>query len=156
MSSKTNCIKNGIPYYRIRRTVGKKLNKDGLWVDDVKEFYGKNKSEAEEKYETYKDKRKVGLSSERKFFGVMADFYIYQVFINDSRFFPGTKERYEQVYRLYIKPIETAGLLLEKVSTHDLQRFYNTVDCSNATLRAIHNIMGHFYKYLEKEGYYRT
>lgn len=156
MASKTNCIKNGIPYYRIRRTVGKKLNKDGQWVDDIKEFYGKNKSDAEQKYEAYKKKKNAGMTLEKKFFGVMADFFIYQVFMNDSRFSAGTKERYEQVYRLYIKPMKTAGLLLEKVTTQELQYFYNTVNCSNATLKAIHNIMGHFYKYLEKEGYCRN
>lgn len=135
MASKTNCIKNGIPYYRIRRTVGKKLNKDGIWVDDVKEFYGKNKSDAESKFEAFNNKRSAGLVSERSYFGEMADFYLYQVFMHDSRFASGTKERYEQVYRLYIKPFEATGLPLEKVTTQHLQSFYNTVICSNSSLK---------------------
>ncbi len=41
MASKTNCIINGKAYYRIRRKIGVKLNKQGLWVDDIKHFYGK-------------------------------------------------------------------------------------------------------------------
>jgi integrase len=156
MASKTNCIKNGIPYYRIRRTVGKKLDSKGIWVDDVKEFYGRNKSDAESKYEAYKLKRTSGLSSEKQHFGVMADFYVYNVFMNDGRFSAGTKERYEQVHRNYIKTCDIAGNLLENVRALDMQQFYNTVNCSNATLKAIHNLMCHFYKYLDKEGYCRN
>ncbi len=156
MASKTNCIKNGIPYYRIRRTVDKKLNKNGIWVDDIKEFYGKNKKDAEAKYEAFKAKRSAGLSSEKQHFGIMLDFYIYKVFIHDGRFSPGTKERYEQVHRNYIKPANISGCSLEELKSIDIQQFYNTVNCSNATLRAIHNVMCHFYKYLEKEGYCRN
>lgn len=153
MANKTNCIKNGIPYYRLRRTVGKKLNSSGLWVDDIKEFYGKNKKEAEAKYEDFKKKRNAGLSSEKQFFGIMADFFVYSILMNDSRFSAGTKERYEEVYRNYIKPSSIAGLPLPEVLSLDLQNLYNGLDCTNATLRSIHNVMKHFYKYLEKEGY---
>ncbi|QIB68565.1 site-specific integrase [Aminipila butyrica] len=156
MANKTNCIKNGIPYYRIRRTVGKKLNKDGIWVDDIKEFYGKNKSDAEAKYEDFKTKRSAGLSSEKQHFGVIADFFVYNVFLNDGRFTSTTKERYEQVYRKYVKQSRIAGMKLDEVKTLEMQEFYNTVDCSDSTLKAINNIMGHLYKYLEKEGYSRN
>ncbi|WP_324823098.1 site-specific integrase [Sinanaerobacter sp. ZZT-01] len=153
MASKTNCIKNGIPYFRIRRTIGKKLNNKGLWVDDIKEFYGKNKKEAEAKYEEFKKKRHAGLSSEKQFFGIMSDFFVYSILMNDSRFSSGTKERYEEVYRNYIKPSKIAGLPLTEIFSLDLQNLYNALDCTNATLRSIHNVMKHFYKYLEKEGY---
>lgn len=156
MASKTNCTKNGIPYYRIRRTVGKKLNKQGLWVDDVKEFYGKNKSDAEAKYNSFRAKRSAGLSSDKQHFGVMLDFYVYKVFMKDGRFSAGTRERYEEVHRNYIKPCGISGCVLDEVKTMDIQEFYNTVNCSNATLQAIHNLLCHFYKYLEKEGYCRN
>ncbi len=156
MASKTNCIKNGIPYYRIRRTVGKKLNQKGVWVDDIKEFYGKNKSDAESKYEDFKARRTSGLSSDKQHFGVMADFFIYNVFLKDSRFAAATRERYEQVYRKYVKQSVIAGMKLDEVKALEMQEFYNAVDCSDSTLKAINNIMGHLYKFLEKEGYCRN
>ena len=53
MAKKTNCTINGRKYYKISRKVGMKLNKNGIWVDDRKTFYGASKSEAEEKYDTY-------------------------------------------------------------------------------------------------------
>ncbi|MEI3355721.1 MAG: hypothetical protein V8R81_01310 [Clostridia bacterium] len=37
MAVKTNCVKNGVPYYRIHRKI------NGKYED----FYGKNKSDAE-------------------------------------------------------------------------------------------------------------
>ena len=35
MAKKTNYVSNGKECYRIRATVGKKLDKHGIWVDDV-------------------------------------------------------------------------------------------------------------------------
>ena len=49
MASKTNVVINGKTYYRVRKTIGYK--DDGSPV--LKSFYGKNKSEAEEKAEQY-------------------------------------------------------------------------------------------------------
>ena len=57
MAKKTNCVINGKEYFRIYRKVGKKKNKDGLWVDDRKAFYGSCKSEAEAKYNEYMRKK---------------------------------------------------------------------------------------------------
>lgn len=156
MAYKTNCIKNGIPYYRITKTVGKKQNKKGVWVDNKKEFYGKNKKEAEAKFLEYQKQKQAGISTDQQYFGIIADFYVYSVFINDSKYSMGTKERYDQVYRKYIKPSFLGGQLIQSITSSMIQNFYNELNCSSSTLRAINNIMGHLFKYLEKEGYCRN
>ena len=53
MASKTNFKVNGKEYYRISRTVGKKLNENGVEVPVVKQFTGKSKKEAQAKYEEF-------------------------------------------------------------------------------------------------------
>lgn len=157
MASKTNCTINGRNYYRIRRKVGVKLNKEGLWVDDIKPFYGKNKSDAERQYQEYKESRKLGIPTDvKQYFGISFDFFVYEVMVIDTKFSSGTRKRYETVYRLYIKTSELSGKLLSEVNSSDIQKFYNAVDCSSATLRSIHNVMGHFFTYLEKQGISRN
>lgn len=53
MSKRTNCTKNGVDYYKINRKVGKKINKNGKLVSEMKTFYGHSRKEAEEKYLDY-------------------------------------------------------------------------------------------------------
>nr|WP_315022969.1 tyrosine-type recombinase/integrase [uncultured Aminipila sp.] len=157
MASKTNCVINGKAYYRIRRKVGVKLNKEGLWVDDIKPFYGKNKSDAERQYQEFQESKKLGMPKDTKqYFGIAFDFFVYQVLVIDTRFANGTREKYESAYRLYIKPSFLSGNLLNDVQTADIQKFYNEVDCSQSILKSIHNVMGHFYKYLQHQGLSRN
>ena len=62
MARKTNCTINGKDYYRIYRKVGMKVNKDGIWVDDRKAFYGSSKKEAEQQYQEYMKRKESGLN----------------------------------------------------------------------------------------------
>lgn len=156
MASKTNCMKNGVPYYRIRRKVGKKLNKKGVWVDDNKDFYGKNKSDAERKYEAYMAKREAGIVKDNQYFGIMADHFITNVFLPDTNYSHGTKENYINAWNKYIKTYRVAGLLLDQIRSADLQALYNTLDCAPGALKSINNLMKLFYKYVEHEGYGRN
>lgn len=156
MASKTNCIKNGVPYYRIRRKVGKKLNKNGVWVDDNKDFYGKNKSDAERKFEAYMTKREAGIVKDNQYFGIMADHFITNVFLPDINYSHGTKENYINAWNKYIKTSRIAGLPLDQIRSADLQAIYNTLDCTPGALKSINNLMKLFYKYVEHEGYGRN
>ena len=81
MAKKTNCTINGKDYYRIYRKVGMKRDKRGLWVPDRKAFYGSCKSEAEAEYQKYIDRKKSGISGDRRIFGAIAEGYIYNVFV---------------------------------------------------------------------------
>ncbi len=156
MANKTNFVMaNGKKVYRIRRKVGMKRNKEGLWVDDIKTFIGKNKSEAESKYEAFKKDLDSGLTSEEKYFGQMADYYVYNVFLHDSSLAMSTREKYESAYKKHISNCPLAGIPLQRIKTLDIQNLYNSIDCSDSTLKAIHNLMRRFFSYLENGSYCR-
>ena len=55
MAVKTNCVKNGVPYFRIHRKI------NGKYED----FYGKNKSDAEEQYYERKKEAEIGNTNKR-------------------------------------------------------------------------------------------
>lgn len=151
MANKTNCIKNGVPYYRIRRKVGRKLNSNGVWVDDYKEFYGKNKSEAEAKYEAFRSNQKAGTTNQILFFGELADSFIREVFLKDSRYTEATKERYVNAYNNNLRGESITRIPITDIRSLDLQAAYNNLPCGPSTVRSIHNLMRHFFRYLENE-----
>lgn len=155
MAKKTNCTKNGVDYYRIRRKVGKKIDKNGYWVDDFKEFYGTSKKDAESQYAAHMEKKKAGLSGEVQYFGMLADQFIYNVFLKDKNIAPATKELYTDAWNNLIKTSPLAGLPLDQINSLTVQDLYNSLVCSRGTLKAAHNLLRRFYAYLEKEGHCR-
>lgn len=157
MARKTNCQKGNIEYYRINRVVGKRLNSENKWVPKYKDFYGISKSDAEAQYQAYIDKQKLGVTiDEKRCFGEVADYYIYEVLISDSKLSNGTRERYEGCYKTHIQKSTLVEKNVSTLQTSDLQAFYNELDCTQATLRTIHNVMKHMFKYLAKEGHCRN
>ena len=151
MANKTNCTKNGVDYYRVTKVIGKKLNKDGLWIDDRKEFYGKSKKDAEQKLQDYLDAQKKQTDNTR-FFGEVADYFVYNVFVN-SNAAEGTKEKYLRVYESIFRDSEISGKLIKDISSKDFQDIYNNASCAVSTIRAAHNILRRIYKYIDIEGY---
>lgn len=151
MANKTNCTINGKDYYRIRRKVGKKLNSKGVWVDDYKLFYGKNKSEAEAKFAAFMDNLNKGITNKPLHFGEMMDTFITEVFLKDSRYSDSTKTRYVNAYNSNLRDTSLAGLALSNIKSIDLQAAYNALTCGASTVRSLHNLVTHFYRYLENE-----
>lgn len=151
MANKTNCTINGKDYYRIRRKVGKKLNSKGVWVDDYKLFYGKNKSEAEAKFAAFMDNLNKGITNKPLHFGEMMDTFITEVFLKDSRYSDSTKTRYVNAYNSNLRESSLAGLALSNIKSIDLQAAYNALTCGASTVRSLHNLVTHFYRYLENE-----
>lgn len=156
MANKTNCMINGKEYYRIRRKVGKKINSKGVWVDDYKLFYGKNKSEAEAKYKAFMDNLNKGITNKPLHFGEMMDTFITEVFLKDSRYTDSTKTRYVNAYNNNLKESSLAGLALSSIKSIDLQAAYNSLTCGASTVRSLHNLVTHFYRYLENENICRN
>ena len=149
MASKTNITVGSRNYYRIRRTVGKKL-KDGQWVPDVKAFYGTGKLDAERKYQEYMESRKAGVDADA-FFGQAADRFMEDVFPKNPRYKDGTKLRYIQIYNTHIRTSELAGRKLSEIKTADVQRFYNSLDLPKGTMAGVHKVMRIIFRYFEAE-----
>lgn len=140
MASKTNITVGSRNYYRIRRTVGKKLNKDGKWVPDVKAFYGTGKLDAERKYQEYMESRKAGVDADA-FFGQAADRFMEDIFPKNPRYKDGTKLRYIQIYNTHIRTSELAGRKLSEIKTADVQHYLNTLSALGLTHSALSNVL---------------
>ena len=107
MAVKTNVNKNGNKYFRITRTIGHR--EDGTPVK--KEFYGNSKSDAEEKANQYINDLKNGLIANAENYTVsqLMKIWLFDFLNNSTSIKPSTFQRYEGVYRNYIKTSPIAG-----------------------------------------------
>ena len=153
MAKKTNCTVNGKDYYRICRKVGKKLNKCGVWVDDYRNFYGASKREAEEKYNTFMQRKDNGVVS-GKCLGELIQEWIDNIF-SESKLATGTKYGYIRSYQHLFTGCSLAGRMIDEVSAMDLQLFYNQLienGSAAGSVKHMHNLLVRFYKYVELNG----
>lgn len=152
MANKTNCVINGIPYYRKRHKVGMKFNKKGELVPDNKPFYGKNKTDAENKIKKWEEDHSYGIDKDEYFAKIM-HYYVREVFLNGSHT-DGTKIRYKGVYEKYIKDGELNNCRMNQINSQAIQTFFNNLKekASYSTLIAIRNILTLFFQYAEMQG----
>lgn len=156
MASKTNKTINGTDYYRLQKVVGHKINKAGFEVPVKKEFYGKSKKEAEQKYKEYMAKRSLNIDGSKQYFGVMADKWLYNFLAQDQGLKPGTKDLYIKTWNKYIKPLELYHQSLEEISAGRIQEEYNKLfkcGCPASAIKTINKVMTRFYNYLVQQGY---
>ena len=121
--NKTNTEINGTKYYRVRRVIGKKI--DGTPV--LKSFYGKSKSESAEKANQYINDLENGLLTSAEEYTVSQLMYIwlFEFLNNSSKLKPSTFQRYEGVYRNYIKNSSIVGTKICKINPIQIQKYYN-------------------------------
>lgn len=153
MARKTNMQVNGKDYYRITKTVGRKLNEHGVEVPVRKQFTGKSRKEAEEKVQQYFEQRKAGIRNPNQYFGILAEEYINTFFIHDHGTSYGTKENYLRAWRKHIEPSDLYTMPMEEVNAQTIQKIYNSLSCAPTTVESVHKLMRRFYKYAESEGY---
>lgn len=151
MATKTNTTINGHNYYRITRTIGHEYI-NGKRVPIKKQFLGKSKTEAERRYQEYKDeqtrlKYERSVESSTATFRQRADEFIENVLKVSQKYSTGTKSRYTQSYDCHIKDSSLADTVLQDIKAADIQKFYNGLDVSCQTLKAIHKFMSAFYKW---------
>jgi len=152
MAVKTNYVKNGKEYYRVTVTIGRDAN--GKLIR--KEFYGKTKKEAEAKKEEYLLKLRSGLNPdlENVTFGSLMHTWLFEVARVSVK--PSTFERYESLYRNYIKESELYSLKISFMKSLQIQRYYNRLyqeGKNSKTIRSIHKLLRTFFNYAVKEGY---
>jgi len=157
LPSKTNRVivdkkGNEYLYYRITKTVGKKLNKAGVWVPNRQEFLGKNKTDAEKQYQDYIAKKRTQTIITDFCFGEIADYYIYNVF-KVSNYALNTKEKYIRIYEQVLRTSEIAGKHISEIYSSDWQDFFNDSPFPPSSMQTAHNVIRLIYKYIEKEGY---
>ena len=157
MANKTNCVINGVPYYRIRKKIGMKMNSKGEWVTDIKPFYGKNKSDAENQIREWEENHRSGINKD-EYVAKLLHYYVNEVFMNGSHA-AGSKIRYKGVYDKYIK---NSNVLKEyrmnEINGQIIQSFFNDLKgkTTNSTMIAARNVLTLFFQYAELQGYCRN
>jgi integrase len=145
MAVKTNCIKNGIPYYRIHRKI------NGKYED----FYGKNKSEAEDLYYQRKKEAEIGVIQTKDItIKILMHKWLFSVKIHEIK--DTTLESYEGTFRNHIKPFAFADIPIKKISSIVVQDFYNTLfkqKRTTPTIEDVHKLLHQFFLYCETDGY---
>lgn len=116
MAEKTNCKKNGKDYYRLQKVVGHKINAAGNEVPVKKEFYGRNKKDAEAMWREYLAKKNAGLENKKQYFGIMADNWIYTFLVNEPKLKDRTKDLYITTWKNHVAPSGIYHLPLDEVT----------------------------------------
>ena len=146
MAKKTNYTKNGKNYYRIHRKINGKYE----------EFYGKTKSEAEDKYYERKKEVELGIiQSKDVTLDSLMHKWIYEIKKYDD-IKPSTFESYEGTYRNYVKNSDIANLKLFNIKSIILQEHYNKLSkngFSSSKIKKLNKLLYQFFKYTIKEGY---
>lgn len=125
MAKKTNSKINGKEYYRIRKVVGHTASGEKI----LKNFYGESKKEAEQKANEYLNNIENGLIIDFENFTLaeLMHIWLFDFLHNSSKIKPSTFQRYEGLYRNYIKESEIAGNKLINMKSIQLQNFYNNL-----------------------------
>jgi len=125
MAKKTNIEVNGNKYFRVTRTIGHKV--DGTPIR--KQFYGTGINEANEKANEYMNNIENGLISnfDNVTISQLMHSWLFDFLHNSSQIKPSTFQRYEGIYRNYIKDSQIAGNKLAKFNSIQLQNFYNAL-----------------------------
>ena len=153
MAKKTNFEVNGNKYYRVTRTIGKKA--DGTPVR--KTFYGTGINEANEKADNYINDIKNGLINNYEY-AILKDLmstWLFDFLHKSSKIKPSTFQRYEGIYRKYIKKSDIAGLKLQDCNTIKLQKFFNDLSetYSYTQLRYLRDVLRNFFNWCIDSGY---
>ena len=153
MARKTNIEVNGKNYFRVTRTVGRKA--DGTAIR--KQFYGTGINEANAKADEYINNIKNGLVNnfENVTLNDMMHTWLFDVLHNSSKIKPSTFQRYESIYRKYIKVSEIAGLKLANINTLKLQQFYNKLskEYSYSQIKYLNSVLKTFFNWCIDSSY---
>jgi len=154
MARKINIEINGKEYYRITSSFGR--GSDGKLIR--KAFYGDSKKDAEAKRDEYKLGMKNGLNKDFKnvSFGDLVHSWLFETIRISNKIKPSTFERYEGIYRNYIKDSILYGLKLSELKSIQIQRYYNKLLKDGKSSNVINNLnklIKYFLNYAVDEGY---
>ncbi len=152
MARKTNCIKNGSEYFRVTISIGRDSN--GKLIR--KEFYGSSKKEAESKRDEYLTGLNNGLNIDFQniYLGKLMHTWLFEVVRLNIK--PTSFEKYEGIYRNYVKESELYGLKLSDLKSIQIQRYYTKLfddDSSTNILKNLNKLLKQFLSYAVDEGY---
>lgn len=113
----------------------------------VKTLYSKSLKGLKEKYKEYNILLNAGIIEEKTTFNEYFENWLYTVHLIDKK--PSTKTRYDSTYRTHIKNSMISDIPIQKITTNDLQKFYNNkFDSHNENIvKSIHKIINPCIRY---------
>lgn len=136
---------NGREYYRMRKRVGVYKNKRGEWRPRYKFFYGKNRKDAQRKYDLYMARPSFEAD---KPLGELLEQYIETVFTPDSSLKDTTKSRYLNAYHLCFNGSKLSEMPLSAITGADIQQAINDATVAPSSVKQALNLVKRFYRYI--------
>jgi len=125
-------------FFRLRH---KNLNKP-------KDLYAQTVKELTEKIKNLNYELEHGLEKNKDCFGTFLSDWLFNIRFTDLK--PSTKERYEGLFRVYVKDSELSDIKIKELTSKDIQNFYNRLykkHKSISQLRNLHKIISPCIKY---------
>lgn len=102
-----------------------------------KDIYGISVKELESKIKTITKELDYGVNNKELFGNFLCD-WLFDVHCMDIK--PSTKERYEGIYRNYIKNSEISRIKLKGINSKDIQNYYNKLIKKGKSVNCIKNL----------------
>lgn len=146
MAKKTNCIINGIPYYRKYVTIN----------GSRKMIYGESEKDWQRKVDELKQLDTLGLIVTNETVGEGMQHYIYEILTQNPNIKASTYSIHESVYRNRISTSHICGVKVCHCKTIHIQRFINDEIENGRSANSVHmsvRLLNMFFKYAVQEGY---
>lgn len=157
MAKKHNVKINGYKYFKITKTVGH--DEEGKAIK--KQFYGDGEKEAKQLADEFMDNINNGMSIDYNVLNIssLVSTWLYDIKYYDTKFKPASFDKYEGIYRNYIKKSQIAPVKVFSCKTIVIQKYYNELSEKGKSESQIHNlnkVLKGAFKYAIQEGYIKT
>lgn len=150
---KTNYVSNGHKYFRTRLTIGTDIEAKPI----IKTFYGVSKSDALSKKEEYLKLLESGVNPDLNQLSLERAMYDWLWNIekhNGNK--SSTFERYESIFRNYIKETALGRTPMSQVNKIIVQKYYNNLlytGKSHSVIKHLNKLLNKFFRFAVNEAY---
>lgn len=155
MAKKYNCTKNGIPYFRKTKTIGHKP--DGSPIK--KEFYGDGEKDCLRQIEEYMQMIKNGLPFDCQEITIenLMHRWLFEFLHVSNNFKSSSFERYEGIYRNYVKDSDIGSAKVYNIQTYTIQKYYNKLykeeEKTSSQIENLNKLLRKFFNYCIDSNY---
>jgi len=136
---------HGTEYFRYRHW-------DSVLNKYTKTIYASTLKELKKKYSKFAEMSTAGVIEENTTFDSYCNNWLYTVHLMDKK--PSTKARYDSTYKIHIKGTYFSKIPIQKITTNDLQNFYNQKfeEKGEYVVKNIHKLINPCVRYAFEDG----